>query len=230
MAIKKSSSPRWKAEGWWTKNVNWHLLRGFGQSVPATLSMSTPFVGYMVLYHAEIQDYLGGMGGLLESQVPVGACGPWMTFSTRLNLLYLGLLCLGIGTIAFRFFAPGVIKNARDIQDYVTSSIDNVSARNLRSMYTTILSRRPSTAKSLIERAPWLDRSKSLKTAADALRKDDDGQLKMDILSSYYSALDRNTARKGVNFVLVCFVLGFAILAIPGLAFTFRVLCVIVKS
>jgi hypothetical protein len=227
MALNGTTNSEWKPEGWWQKTVNWHLLRGFGQSVPATLSMSTPFVGYMVLYHTEIGNYLGGMGGLLETQVNQDVCGPWMAFSTRLNLLYLGLLCLGVGTIAFRFFAPVVVKNSRDIKDYVTSTIDNVSARNLRSMYTTINYRRPSAAKGLIDRAPWLDRSKSLKTAADALRKDEDGQLKMDILSSHYSALDRNTARKAVYFVLGSFLLGFTLLAIPGLTFTFRVLCVI---
>ncbi len=58
------------------RTLNWHLLRGFGQSVPATITMSTPFVGYMILYHSQIEEYLGGLGGLLEKQSEPGQCLP----------------------------------------------------------------------------------------------------------------------------------------------------------
>ncbi|UWQ32457.1 hypothetical protein K3555_18310 [Leisingera sp. M527] len=224
---KSEKTKGWRPEGWRKRVINWHLLRGFGQSVPATISMSAPFIGYLVLYHSEIETYLGGLGGLLEKQASAQVCSPWFDFPTRLNILYLGLMCLGLGAIAFRVFAPAVIKSASNKQDYVTTSLDSVSARNLRAMYVTIKSRRPSAAKALVERAPWLDRSKSLKTASDGLRKDEDGQLKMDVLSSYYSAQDRNTSRFWVYFVLILFAFGFSLLALPGLAFTQRVLCVI---
>jgi len=189
--------------------------------------MSTPFVGYMILYHSQIEEYLGGLGGLLEKQSEPGQCLPWIDFSERLNLIYLGLLLLGIGTILYKVFAPSIVKGARDINDYVVETIDNVSARNLRSMFATIHSRRSKVASTLLQRAPWLDRKASLKTASDALKKDDDNQIKIDVLRSFYTVQDRHTARVALYCVLALYSSGFFLLAIPGLAFTGRVLCVV---
>lgn len=217
----------WQPEAWRFRTLNWHLLRGFGQSIPAAITMSTPFVGYMILYHSHIEDYLGGLGGLLERQSEPGQCLPWIEFSTRLNLIYLGLLFLGVGTIVYKIFAPGIVKGARDINDYVVETIDNVSARNLRSMFATIRSRRPIVASTFLQRAPWLDRAKSLKTASDALKKDDDNQIKIDVLRSFYAVQDRYTSRWAVYAVLALYTIGFSLLAVPGLAFTARVLCVV---
>ncbi|TYC80062.1 hypothetical protein FMN63_02135 [Stappia sp. BW2] len=224
-SMKSKSS--WQPEPWRVKILNWHLLRGFGQSVPAAITMSTPFVGYMILYHPQIEEYVGGLGGLLEKQAKPGQCAPWIDFSMRLNLVYIGLLLLGVGTIVYKVFAPSVVKGARDINEYVVNVIDNVSARNLRSMYVMIRSRRPQVAASFIQMAPWLDRDKSLKTASDALKRDDGNHIKIDVLRSFYNVQDRHTARGAVYLVLVFYALGFLLLAIPGLAFTGRVLCVV---
>lgn len=226
MTKQFSQDDQWKPEAWLFRTLNWHLLRGFGQSVPAAITMSTPFIGYLILYHTNIEEYLGGLGGLLEQQAQPGMCIPWFDFSMRLNLIYCGLMLLGIGTITYRIFSPEVIKNSKGISEYVVNSVDNISARNLRSMFVTIQSLRPSIAPSFIQRAPWLDRAKSLKTAADELRKDD-GQLKIDVLRSHYNVQDRHTFRQAVYTVLVFYVLGFLLLAIPGLTFTSRVLCVV---
>ena len=217
----------WTPEPWSARIINWHLLRGFGQSLPASITMSAPFVGYMILYHAQIKDYLGGLGGLLDQQVAPGTCTPWFEFSMRLNIVYMGLLLLGVGTIIYRVFAPGIVKRAKDINEYVIETLDNVSARNLRSMYATIASRRPQVASSFDQRAPWLNREKSLKTASDALKKDDDNQIKIDVLRSFYNVQDRHTSRGMVYTVLAFYVAGFSLLSVPGIAFTGRVLCVI---
>lgn len=228
MLDKSSPAPTsWQPEAWRFRILNWHLLRGFGQSVPATITMSTPFVGYMILYHSQIEEYLGGLGGLLEQQSEPGQCLPWIDFSERLNLIYLGLLLLGIGTILYKTFAPSIVKGAHDINDYVVETIDNVSARNLRSMFATIHSRRSKVASTLLQRAPWLDRKASLKTASDALKKDDDNQIKIDVLRSFYTVQDRHTARAALYCVLALYSFGFLLLAVPGLAFTGRVLCVV---
>lgn len=188
--------------------------------------MTTPFIGYMILYHSQIEVYLGGLGGLVDKQVTAGACLPFVGFSMRLNLLYMGLLLLGLGTIIYKTFAPSVIKEAPTINDYVVGALDNVSARKLRSMYVTIKSRRPQIASSFVQIAPWLDREKSLKSASDALKKDDDNHIKIDVLRSYYNVQNRQTARAAVYIVLLLYVAGFLFLGIPGLDFTRRVLCV----
>jgi hypothetical protein len=207
--------------------LNWHLLRGFGQSVPAAITMSMPFVGYMIVYHSQIEELLGGLGGSLDLQGQSGRCVSSIGFSMRLNLVYLGLLLLGVGTILYKAFAPKIVKNTRDINDYVVGVIDNVSARNLRSMFATIRSCRPQVAATFLQRAPWLDRGKSLKTASDALKKEDDNQIKIDVLRSYYSVQDRYNFRVAVYIVLGLYLVGFLLLAIPSFFFTGRVLCVV---
>lgn len=217
----------WKPEAWHLRILNWQLLRGFGQSLPAGITMSTPFIGYVILYHEKIRDLLGGLGGLLDEQALTDQCDPWLDFAMRLNLVYFGLLLLGLGTIIYRIFAPEPVKSARDISDYVVKTADHVTARNLRSMFVTIKSRRPEVAASFDQLAPWLDRTKSLKTATDALKKLDDGQIKIDVLRSYYNALNRHSSRSAVYVTLFFYALGFLLLAVPGIAFTRRVLCVV---
>lgn len=224
---KSSEQPAWQPENWCVRTFNWHLLRGFGQSVPAAITMSTPFVGYVILYHSQIKEYLGGLGGLLDQEAIVDRCAPWIDFSMRLNIVYIGLLLLGIGTIVYKIFAPTVIKGARDINDYVIGTIDNVSARNLRSMYATIRYRKPELADSFMAMAPWLDRETRLKTASDALKKETDNQIKIDVLRSFYNVQDRHTSRVAVYCVIFFYISGFLLLTIPSFTFTARVLCAV---
>lgn len=80
-------------------------------------------------------------------------------------------------------------------------------------------------AASFDQLAPWPDRKKSLKTASDALKKLDDGQLKIDVLRSYHNAQNRHNSRMAVYMTLFFYVLGFLLLAVPGIACTSRLLC-----
>ncbi|MEM6890549.1 MAG: hypothetical protein AAF636_20815 [Pseudomonadota bacterium] len=226
MVTSKNKTP-WQPEDWWNRTFNWRLVRGFGQSAPATLSMSAPFIGYAVLYHAEIANWLGGLGGFLDQQNHSQSCQPWLSFSTRLNLLYCGILLLGFGTILYRIFTPDEVKSARSISDYALQNVDLVTARNLRSMFATIKSRRPEVVEGLLGSAPWLERDKTLKTASDGLKQDESNQIKIDVLRSYYNTLDRHTARRAVYWVVSFFALGLLLLSIPGFAFSARVLCTI---
>ncbi len=217
----------WKPESWWYRTFNWRLVRGFGQSAPATLTMSAPFIGYAILYHADVGNWLGGLGGFLDGEIGQNSCRQLLSFSARLNFIYCGILILGIGTIVYRFFAPDEIKSARTVSDYVVQNLDIVTARNLRSMFATIKSRRPEAVDSLLGRAPWLEREKTLKTASDALKQDESNHIKIDVLRSYYNALDRHTSRSAVYWVASLYLIGLGLLAIPGIAFSIRVLCTI---
>lgn len=218
---------KWLPESWLQRTFNWRLVRGFGQSAPATLSMSAPFIGYAILYHVEIGNWLGGLGGFLDDQGSPQTCQQMISFSMRLNLLYCGIFILGIGTIVYRIFAPEEVKSARTGSDYVVQNVDIVTARNLRSMFVTIKSRRPEAVDGLLGRAPWLSRDKSLKTASDALKQDESNHIKIDVLRSYYNALDRHSARWAVGSVAFLFFVGFGLLSIPGVAFSLRILCTI---
>ncbi|MCX8955529.1 hypothetical protein OU790_19105, partial [Ruegeria sp. NA] len=108
----------WAPESWWNRTFNWRLVRGFGQSAPATLTMSAPFIGYAILYHADIENWLGGLGGFLDGQSGQQVCQQFISFSMRLNFLYCGILILGDGTIVYRIFAPDEVKSARTVSDY----------------------------------------------------------------------------------------------------------------
>lgn len=214
-------------DSWCERNINWEAISRFGRSGVATLTIATPFLGYIVLYHSSLSTYFGGMGGLIDAQNGTGACVPWLSFEQKINLFYLGMLALGWGSILFRCLAPSVVQNSEGISDFVDRELPRATARNLRSMFVTIKSRRPSLVDDFIERAPWLSREvSSLKLAADNLRQVRDDQLQIDLLSSYYNVLSRHSNRFWVWITMLLYVIGFLLLAIPGSASTVRVLCV----
>lgn len=227
-AIAMSDNQAYVPDTWFQKVVNWHALRGFGQSKIASLSIATPFVGYLILYHEALRPFMGGLGGLIGSGSHE-QCGPWISFIGRLNCIYFGALSLGIGTIIYRVFAHPVIKRFDDISDYVERQISTVTARNLRSMFVTIMSRRSGVARQLLRRAEWLDRSKvDFKVASDAFSTRNDRSLSVDVLRSYYNVRDRYEFRPLATMTAILYLIGFGLLAIPGLFFTARVGCVIV--
>ena len=217
----------WTPETWWNRSFNWGLLRGFGQSAPATLSMTAPFIGYAILYHAEIMNWLGGLGGFLDDQNRQQTCQQFFSFSMRLNFLYCGIFVLGIGTIFYRIFVPDEVRWSRTVSVYVVQNVDIVTAENLRFMFVTIKSRMPEAVGSFLERAPWLEDKKSFKTASDALKRDVSNHIKIDVLQSYYNSLDRHTSRRAVYWVTSLFLIGFVLLSVPGFSFSIRVLCTI---
>lgn len=203
-------------------------LRGFGQSVAGSVTMATPFVGYLILYHDAIRPYLGGLGGLLANDA--GRCGPMIGFETRLHLLYFGLLCLGLGTIIYRIFADREIKTHSGVSDYVARNAAHVTVRNLRSMYVTIRSRRSDMAALLHARGKWLDRKEEKNLGAAVSRAGEgDAELKNDVMRSYFNVLDRYTARPWAWAAYGLYAAGFFLLGVPGVLFTLRVLCTIVS-
>lgn len=216
---------KFKPDDWWRKNVNWFTLRIFGQSKVASFTIAAPFIGYVILYHDMLRPYLGGLGGLLQSQYEGESCGPWIDFIDKLHLVYLGLLCLGIGTIVYRVFADHVIQSFANISDYVEREQEHITARNLRSMFATIRSRRTGMKNQFLDRAPWLDREVNLKVASDTYARNDDPNVAKDVLRSYYTVLDRYSSRFWAYLAMIAYGIGFLLLAIPGLFFTGRVLC-----
>lgn len=215
-------------QNWINRNLNWFRLRGFGQSKVASFSMATPFIGYVILYHEKFRPYLGDLGGLLNSPSINASCGPLVDFMTRLHMLFLGLLCLGIGTIIYRIFADQVIQSNTNISDYVDHELPNITVRILRVMFVKIRSRRPDLQTQFLDVAPWLNRDEvTLKAASEAYTRFDNESITRDVLRSYYTIMDRHNVRLGVYFSTSFFVIGFILLAIPSLAFTGRVLCAI---
>ena len=211
----------------WHERINWLNLKGFGKTSAASLTMATPFVGYLILYHEAARDLMGGLGDYL-TQSTGEVCTPWLTFDTRLNLLYFGLLLLGIGTILYRAFAHGEIKANDSVSMYLDRNADHMTARNLRSMFVTIQSRHKSMASRLVTRGEWLDR-KQVPSLSQAVRESQeahaDPDLRADVMRSYFNVLDRYSHRGWAWATAALYLAGFALLGIPGLLFTARVLC-----
>jgi len=207
------------------KVFNWELVRGFGQSKMGALSIAMPFIGFALLYHTELETLLGGLGGAIGVSNELNNDTSILSFSSKLNLIYLGSFFVGIGSIIYRLTAPKTIKEFRSISQFSEIEISRASARRLRSMMITINSRRPTISGDFFARASWLNRSNcTLKAATNELRNLKDDQLKYDVLSSFYNVENRYTLRKKLYIVTALYGIGFTLLSVPGLVFTYRVL------
>lgn len=222
-------------DDWEKKTINWELVRGFGQSPIASLSIVMPFIGYVLIYHSQISAYLGDLGGMLTEQELQFASPDEtqkdfviLSMHEKLNLIYLGMFLVGVGSIIYRLFAPKTIKEFSSISSFSSLELPRATARRLRSMMTTISSRRPEITKDLFSIAPWLDKKHSnLKTASSELKKFSDEQIQNDVLSSFYNVESRYTSRVALYITLGFYSSGFLLLAVPGLTFTFRVLRIV---
>lgn len=221
----QSDMPDVKPDGPLRRIVNWQVVKVFGQTPAGAATMAAPFIGYVILYHDAIQPYLGGLGGMLDADT----CGPWLTFETRLHLLYFGLLCLGIGTILYRIVADPDVKLHGNTSDYVARNAANVTPRNLRGMLHVIDAARPDLAEWLRADGAWIFEAGTKRDHPEmkALMAETGAEKKLDVMRSYFNVLDRYTARWAVWVAVLFYAAGFAMLAIPGLGFTARVLCTI---
>jgi len=220
----------YKPDDWAHRTFNWELVRGFGQSKIGAASIAMPFIGFALLYHSELLIFLGGLGEGFDIQNTghAGENGTIISLNMKLNLIYLGLFSIGIGSIIYRLMAPKTIKEFSSISKFTESEISRATARRMRSMIVTIKSRRPEIVQDFISRAAWLERSNcTLKTATNQLRSLKDDQLQNDVLGSFYNVENRHTSRKTLWVVVCLYLLGFILLSIPGLVFSYRVLKVI---
>lgn len=209
------------------KNCDWLLLRGFGASKLASVTVLMPFIGYAILYNAQVEEWLGGLGGLLDAQISGEACPAYFTFYERLNLFYCGLLSLGLSAIIFKIFAPKELKHYTGVDEFIDSVRPNLTARKIRSMYRTIKSRRPVIGASLNERAIWLENSVSISKASIEFTKNENEDLVLDLLRSFHQVQNRSNQRFAVLSCFLLFTVGTIILSLPAGAFSLRVLCVI---
>lgn len=228
-------------DDYWHRSINWENLRSIGSSPLASVSILMPFIGYAILYNDQIMTFLVDLGIGLKSGAVPGTPGDdsgstnflsslskffELDLIVRLNLLYIGTVSVGVGTILFRLRAPKTIQRHSSIENFFNSELDRASARRLRTMVHTIKKRRPNVAEELIIYAPWLDRegSHSLALSYAEARGEGDQQIHTDVLSSFYNVESRYCNRKSAWVVLFLYALGILFLAIPGVFFTIQVL------
>ncbi|TIM31734.1 MAG: hypothetical protein E5Y63_06105 [Mesorhizobium sp.] len=87
---------------WLDHRSRWSVLRRLGNSPVATATIAVPLVGYLLLFNAEIVEYLS----LHTDFCQPASCGP----SLRLLLLYLGACAIAIGAALYGLRCPALIK------------------------------------------------------------------------------------------------------------------------
>jgi hypothetical protein len=189
-----------------------------------------PFLGYVILYNAEISKYFGDFGGLLSQQKGAESCPQYISLFSKINLLYLGLFFTGLSAILFKALAPKEIQMYPSANEYIENERKNLTARRLRSMYRTINFKRPRIGKQIASSAPWVDKTHSIKRASVEFSKNDNEDTILDILRNFFQVQSRHQSRAAVLMSALFLLLGGLLVALPSSAFTLRVMCTIIRS
>ncbi|WP_126137176.1 hypothetical protein [Tritonibacter mobilis] len=223
-------SVKGKGETFCQESINWALLRGFGATRLATVTAMMPFVGYAILYNSQLSHLLGGFGGLLDQQVSAQKCGQFLSFETRLNLVYVGLFTIGVSALVFKAAAPRELKLYRDVNEFIDQERANLTARRVRSMYRTVSGRRPRVGQEILNRASWLNSDVPISKASTEFAGNKNEDVVLDLMRSFFQTQDRHYRRMAALFCFVFFIIGTLHLAVPSATFTFRVMCAIYQS
>ncbi|MFG5380847.1 hypothetical protein [Yoonia sp. R2-816] len=230
LGLEKIFRARGHDETFLQENVNWMLLRGFGASKVASVSVLMPFVGYIILYNSELQNLFGDFGGLLSKQPAASSCPQYISSFQRLNLLYCGLFALGTSALVFRSAAPRELKLYSDSNDFIDRERSNLSARRVRSMYRTVNFRRNRIGEELCNRANWLTADVPITKASIEFANNKNEDVVLDLMRTFFQAQDRHFRRWAVFLCFFLLVIGAVLLAIPSGAFTIRVLCTVLSG
>jgi hypothetical protein len=82
------------------------------------LTVAVPIIGYLILFNDGLSNNLTFNSLANEGSLQFGLSG-----ATRLKLLYLGLLTLGLANCLFRVFRPSVMKLGDDQHEYVSNGL-----------------------------------------------------------------------------------------------------------
>lgn len=119
-----------------SERTRWSTLKNFTRSRGAKLSALAPFVGYLVLYNSQIQEYLQ-----LNLSVPESGFGVVWLRENSLHFLYFGLVSYGAAAALFAASCPNKIRENENIIEYVSNmesvKTDNLVYRHLRNAIET---------------------------------------------------------------------------------------------
>ena len=208
--------------------INWSMLGAIGRSKAATISILIPFVGYLIIYHNAITPYLGGLGGALDAEGDE-CCKAYFSFETKLHLIYLGAICIGVGTIFYRIFAHKLIKKYSDVNDYIHSELDFLSSECIRNIFSEIREVKSTNSEEFLKIAPWLCSDKvGRKSASDAYNSNKEASIIIDVLKSYYLYIDNERNKAFIYVTAILYAIGLILISLPGIFFIYRVLCTLV--
>lgn len=99
----------------------WSIIRTIGHSRIAKATILIPIVGYFVIFNEQLTHYLNLIPTL--SNKPADPTLDTLNL-TRLICLYIGLFCIGIGSIIFIFACPEQIADHDNEHHFITKQID----------------------------------------------------------------------------------------------------------
>jgi hypothetical protein len=88
--------------------VRWNSLRGIGNSPVARASIAVPILGYLILFHRDLIDYLK-----MHAQFCDGCTVSW-----RLHFLYFGSCFFALGALVYGFYCPPLLSTTNTNQTY----------------------------------------------------------------------------------------------------------------
>src|SRR5258708_2251916 len=88
--------------------TRWNYLRVIGNSPVARASIAVPILGYLILFHQDLINYLRFHVDFCE-----GCQVSW-----RLHMLYFGSCAFAVGAVIYGFYCPPLIKRYSGATDF----------------------------------------------------------------------------------------------------------------
>jgi hypothetical protein len=179
------------------KEPRWNDLRRIGNSPIARASVTMPVLGYLILFHKDLLEYLK-----LHSSFCQNCDVSW-----RLYMLYFACCCFAVGSLIYAWRCPRIIKSYAVSMDYIeTEKAHYYGATNLEYLFE-LFDR---------EKSPPADPSglRSKAAAGISLKQEDIPQLS-DLMSQFYFIQNRRAFTSRI-VVFTMYALGFLLLGIPA--------------
>lgn len=205
----------------------WELLRSFGNSKFAKLSMLVPVFGYLIIFNDVFVSMIGSSmewacAAFRSAECVAGGSahleGDFML--RRVVNIYLALTAIGFSTLIFQILCPHEVKKFRHVENYVSENTKIFHHEFNRRIRNVLDKKSPQDTKRIqdtFDRYKEFDRPKASE------------MYDRDILSLWFENQNlRFVVGRWVCFILFC--VGTALLAYPTLVVFFKVLSILVAT
>jgi hypothetical protein len=187
----------------------WTSLAALGNAKAVQLTALIPVIGYMIIFNRALLEYMElGLQYLNADETVKQGSGVPLDRFTAVNLyfLYFGLCALGVGSLLFRLSCPEIFKKYNDAASFVLTE-QAITTQRTMDLYQHDFSSYGAT----------IDRNKYSTI---------NGDMRTDVMRTYYQTLDQHSVPILRLVVAVLFAIGFALLTWPSL----RVLYAVAQS
>ncbi|MEZ5947550.1 MAG: hypothetical protein R3C13_03630 [Hyphomonas sp.] len=106
--------------------VSWAMLRHVGATPIVRATVLMPFVGYLIVFNAQIGQWLSLIPDL-DTSTANSKPLTYLNGQLRLILIYYALVLLGLGTAVYQIYCPGIIKSASNASDFTQEQLADLS-------------------------------------------------------------------------------------------------------